>query len=68
MTLERQIVVTQYGSGRTEDVSISSVSLEGRQRVLWMGIRQGLLGVVDAIEVFLNITPRTSELRKLAKR
>ena len=36
-------------------------------RAFWMAIRQALLMALDAIERELNISPRTSELRKLAK-
>jgi len=34
------------------------------ERELWMVIRQALLMIVDAIERWQNITPRTSELKK----
>jgi len=33
------------------------------ERALWLAIRQALLMVVDAIERFVGIAPRTSELR-----
>lgn len=35
---------------------------------LIMAARQALLMMVDAIEVYFNIYPRTSELRKEAKK
>jgi hypothetical protein len=38
-----------------------------RERELWMGIRQALLMAVDAIERWLEITPRTAELRREAR-
>jgi hypothetical protein len=34
---------------------------------LWMGLRQALLMMIDSIERFLHITPRTAELRKEEK-
>lgn len=37
-------------------------------RDFWLQIRQALLMVVDAIERALGLEPRTSELRKEAKR
>lgn len=37
------------------------------QRVLWLAMRQALLMVVDAIEVYLQLENRTSELRRRAK-
>ena len=37
-------------------------------RTFWLQIRQALLMAVDAIERMLGIAPRTSELRKEAKR
>lgn len=33
-------------------------------REFWMGVRQALLMLVDALERELGITPRTAELRK----
>jgi hypothetical protein len=36
---------------------------QGDAKALWLAIRQALLMVVDAIERFLGIAPRTSELR-----
>lgn len=30
----------------------------------WLAVRQALLMLIDAIERFVNIAPRTSELRK----
>ncbi len=33
-------------------------------RVLWLAIRQALLQIVDAIERFCKIEPRTAELRR----
>lgn len=38
-----------------------------KQRALWYALRQALLMIVDAIEVFLAID-RTSELRKKSKK
>jgi hypothetical protein len=35
-----------------------------KDQALWMGIRQALLMAIDAIERFLDISPRTAELRK----
>lgn len=40
---------------------------EERSYAFWMQIRDSLLKQVDAIERMLEITPRTSELRKMAK-
>lgn len=37
------------------------------QREHWMMIRQSLLMYLDAVEKALDISPRTSELRKEAK-
>jgi len=37
-------------------------------REFWLQFRQALLMVVDAIERALGLEPRTSELRKEAKR
>jgi hypothetical protein len=37
-------------------------------RTFWLQIRQALLMAVDAIERALGLEPRTSELRKEAKR
>jgi len=34
----------------------------------WLTVRQALLLLVDAIETLLEISPRTSELRRLARR
>lgn len=51
---ERTIVVLP-----TSDISL--------QREHWMMIRQSLLMYLDAIEKALDISPRTSELRKEAK-
>ncbi len=36
----------------------------GDQHALWMGIRQALLMLVDAIERYVGISPRTAELRQ----
>ena len=40
---------------------------EQRARDLWLTIRQALLLLVDGIERFLDIEPRTSELRRARK-
>jgi len=37
-------------------------------RAFWLQLRQALLMMVDAIERMIDIQPRTSELRKEAKR
>lgn len=37
-------------------------------RAFWLQVRQALLMIVDAIERMLDIAPRTSELRREAKR
>lgn len=37
-------------------------------RDFWLAFRQALLMMVDAIERALDVRPRTSELRKEAKR
>jgi hypothetical protein len=37
-------------------------------RAFWLQVRQALLMLVDCIERALEIAPRTSELRKEAKR
>ncbi len=39
-----------------------------RERTLLMGIRQGLLLLVDVLERYLDMTPRTGDLRKERKR
>jgi hypothetical protein len=39
-------------------------AIEPRTRALWEGLRQGMLMMVDGIERFLGIEPRTAELRK----
>ena len=38
-----------------------------QEREFWLAVRQSLLLMVDAVERFLNISPRTSELRRQAK-
>jgi hypothetical protein len=35
--------------------------MDDKQRALWLGVRQALLMFVDAIERFLDISPRTAE-------
>jgi len=37
------------------------------ERELWLVIREALLLVVDAIERFIGVMPRTSSLRRRAK-
>jgi hypothetical protein len=37
----------------------------GRDRKIWIAVRQGLLLIVDAIEVYLEYEKRTSELRRI---
>lgn len=39
-----------------------------RERVLWMALRDVLLLAVEAIERFLDIAPRTAEIRAKYKR
>jgi len=41
--------------------------VDDRTRSLWIGIRQALLLLLDAVERYLDLCPRTSELRKQAK-
>jgi hypothetical protein len=38
-----------------------------RDRDFWLLVRQGILLIVDAIERWLDIHPRTAELRKQSK-
>lgn len=38
--------------------------IDAKTRALWMTIRQALLLLVDGIERFLDVQPRTAELRK----
>lgn len=42
--------------------------MESEVSTLWLSIRQGLLQIVGAIEVFLEVQPRTSDLRRELKR
>jgi len=37
------------------------------ERAFWMAVRQALLMMLDALERWLGIAPRTAELRKQAK-
>ena len=41
-----------------------TTDIEPHTRLLWEGIRQALLMMVDAIERYLGINPRTAELRR----
>ena len=36
---------------------------QGDAKALWLALRQALLMIVDAIERFCGMTPRTAELR-----
>jgi len=38
------------------------------EREFWVGLRQGLLMILDALERWLKIEPTTSEIRKAHKR
>jgi hypothetical protein len=38
--------------------------MSAEDRIFWMTIRQALLLILDAVERRLEISPRTSELRK----
>lgn len=42
-------------------------NLDDRTVALWMGVREALLMVVNAIEVYLCFEVRTAELRKRLK-
>jgi len=44
-----------------------ATEMTDRERELWLMLRQALLLMVDAIERFLELAPRTSELRKERK-
>lgn len=33
-------------------------------KLFWMAVRRALLGILDALEIKLDIHPRTAELRK----
>ena len=37
------------------------------ERVFWMAVRQALLMMLDALERWLGIAPRTAELRRMSK-
>jgi hypothetical protein len=37
----------------------------GRERAVWIAVRQGLLLIVDAIERYLEMEKRTADLRKI---
>lgn len=39
-------------------------TLDSRTHALWSGVRQALLMLVDTIERYLDVSPRTAELRK----
>jgi len=41
--------------------------MDAQTRALWLCVRQALLMLVDGIERFLDITPRTAEARQSAK-
>jgi len=45
----------------------AEAEMTDRERELWLMLRQALLLMVDAIERFLELAPRTSELRKERK-
>lgn len=34
---------------------------------LWLGVRTGLLSIIEVIEIVCKISPKTSELRKMIK-
>ena len=52
-----------------KDVHVShSVRISIDQKRLWMGVRRGLLVVVNTIEETFGISPRTSELRDMYKK
>jgi len=38
----------------------------GRERAVWVAVRQGLLLIVDAIERYLEYEKRTADLRKIS--
>lgn len=41
--------------------------MDAQTRALWLCVRQALLMLVDGIERFLDITPRTAEARQSAR-
>ena len=52
---------------KTLDIYKIIAYTESMNKDLWMAVRQALLMIVDAIERELQITPRTSTLRKETK-
>ena len=53
--------------GRAAELAGHPVTDPGDVRALWVTIRQALLLLVDGIERFLDIRPRTAELRRAEK-
>ena len=47
--------------------TLESFSLPFRDRIFWRSIREALLMAVDAVERYVGISPRTSEMRRLTK-
>lgn len=41
--------------------------LDAKTRVLWMGVRDGLLRIIEAIEIACEISPTTAEIRRKNK-
>ena len=41
--------------------------IDKQTKDLWLSIRQGLLMIVDGIERYLSLEPRTADLRKMVK-
>lgn len=54
-------------AGRVVLPAVQEGEMTEQDREFWMLVRQGILLIVDAIERWLGIRPRTSELRKELK-
>lgn len=54
-------------AGRVVLPAVQEGEMTDRDRDFWLLVRQGILLIVDAIERWLDIHPRTAELRKQSK-